>query len=131
MRDRIQEILIKRVAFTVAALLFVHGRRKAAPLLGLIGQFAKPIRKLNAASINFKTFGDARIRRFRTRQRRLRRRIFEQYRQTPLPQIGFDMLDQYLAEDVGPGVVIADPYLVRRHSRERSAIAVTVRDCRQ
>ena len=79
---------------------------KAAALLARVGQFAKSVGEFDAAGINLETLGDARVGRFCARQRRLRHRIFEQDGQTPLPQIWFDMLDQHLAEDVGPGVVV-------------------------
>ena len=41
------------------------------------------------------------------------------------------MLDQHLAEDVRPGVVVRDPYPVPRRRRKRRAIALAVRDRRQ
>ena len=97
---------------------------ETAALFGGVGQFAKSIGELDAAGIDLETFGDARIGGLCPRQRRLRRRIFEQDGQTPLPQIRFDMLDQHLAENVRPGVVIRDPHPRARRGRKRRAIAL-------
>ena len=125
--DRGEKILVERIALAVAPLLFVHRRVEAAALLGGVGQFAKAVGEFDAAGIDLEPFGDARIGRLGARQRRLRRRIFEQHGQTPLPQIRLDMLDQHLAENVRPGVVVGDPHLVRRRRRQRGAVALAVR----
>jgi hypothetical protein len=93
-----------------------------------VGQFTESVRKLDATGINFKTFGDARIGRLCSRQRRFRHRIFEQYRQTPLPQIWFDVLDQYLAENVRPGVIVGDPHPLPCRCRQRRPVALALRD---
>jgi hypothetical protein len=50
-------------------------------------------------------------------------RIFKQYRQTPLPQVRFDVLDQHLK--MSDGVVIMVPPFAAAASR---AIAVAVGD---
>ena len=122
-----EKILVERIALAIAPLLLVHVGGETAALLGGVGQFAKPVGEFDAAGIDLKPFGDARIGRLRPRQCRLRRRIFEQDGQTPLPQIRFDMLDQHLAENVRPGVVIGDPYPRARRGRKRRAIALAIR----
>ena len=85
-----------------------------------IGQFAKSVREFDAAGIDLEAFGDTRIGRFGARQRRFGRRILKQHRQTPLPQIRLDVLDQHLAEDIRPGVVIGDPHPSSRRGRQRA-----------
>src|SRR5260370_36707646 len=45
----------------------------------------------------------------------------------PLPQLWFDVLDQYLAENVGPAVVIGDPHPLSCRCREPCAVAVAAR----
>ena len=97
-------------------------------LLARVGQFAKAVGEFDATSVYLETFGDAWVGGFVTRQRRFRRGVFEQYSQTPLPQIWFDIFDQYLAEDIRPGVVVRDPHPVARRRRQSRTIALTVRD---
>ena len=77
--------------------LVAFAREHDPSLPALDDEFAKGVGELDAAGIDLKTFGDARIGRLRPRKGRFRRRIFEQDGQTPLPQIRFDMLDQHLA----------------------------------
>ena len=122
-----EKILVERIALTIAPLLLVHSSGETAALLGRVGQFAEPVGELDAAGIDLKPFGDPRIGRLRPRQRSLRRRIFEQDSQTPLPQIRFDMFDQHLAENVRPGVVIGDPHPRVRRRRKRRAVALAIR----
>ena len=60
-RDRGEKILIERIALAIAPLLLVHRLRETAALFGRIGQFAKPVGEFDAAGIDLKPFGDARI----------------------------------------------------------------------
>src|SRR5205807_5066992 len=91
-----------------ATLLLRHRFREAAALLGRVGQLAKAVGELDAASIDLEALRHPRIIGLCARQRRLWRWVFEQDAQTPLPQMRLDMLDQNLAEDIRPGVVLRD-----------------------
>ncbi|MBA7677507.1 hypothetical protein ES703_85765 [subsurface metagenome] len=92
-------------------------------LFGRIRQFAKPVGQFHAAGIDLKPLGDTRIARFRACKCRLRRRIFEQHGEPSLPQMGLDVLDQHLAENVRPGVVIGNAHTILCGRRQRRAIA--------
>jgi len=126
-----QEILIQRIALAIALRLFVHRAAEAAALLVRIRQLAEPIGEFDAAGIDLEPFGHARIGRLDPRQRRLRSRIFEQQRQTVPAQMGFDVLDQDLAENIRPGVVATIRNLLLCRCCQRCAIALAVVDGRK
>ena len=130
-RDGCEKLLVERITLAIAALFLVHRRAETTALFGGVGQFAKAVGELDAAGIDLETFGHARIGRLRPRQRRLGRRIFEQHRQPPLAQMGLDMLDQHLAENVRPGVITGDPYPPLCRLRKRGAITLAIPDRRQ
>lgn len=131
LRDRGQKVLVERIGLAVAALLLGHRLHEAPALLIGVGQFAKPVGELDAAGIDLETLGHTWIVGLHARQRRLWRWVFEQNGQTTLPQMGFDMLDQDLAEDVRPGVILADADLARRRLRERGAVTLAARNGRK
>src|SRR5206468_7626870 len=123
-----QKVFVKRIALTVKPLLFIHCHCKSTALLPSIGQFAKPVRELDATGINLEAFSDPRVGSLDTGQRRFGDGIFKQDGQTPLPQIWFYMLDEYFTEDVRPCVVLGDSYLPPCRCCQRLAVASAVRD---
>ncbi len=56
-----EEILVKRIAIAVDALLLVHLRLEAAALLGCVGELAEAVRQLDAAAIELEALGNARV----------------------------------------------------------------------
>ena len=75
LRERVQEILVHRIALAVDALLLRHRRGKARALLGDVGEFAKRIAEFHPAGIELEAFGHLVAAGFRPRQRRQRQRV--------------------------------------------------------
>jgi hypothetical protein len=113
-RERRQKILVERIALSVDPLLFVHLRLEAAPLLGRVGEFPEPVRKLHPAGIKLEAFRHARVVRAGPRERRLRDRIAVERRRPALPEPGLDLRHEKPREEIGPALALA-----RRHPRRR------------
>ena len=74
-RQRVEEILVDRVALAMDALFFVHGSFEARALLGNVGQFAKGIGEFYPAGVELETLGNLVASRLGPRQRGQRQRI--------------------------------------------------------
>src|SRR3954452_1264724 len=123
---RRQKLLVQRVAFAITPVLFVHGLRESKALLARVSQFAEAVGEFDPAGIDLEAFGHPRITWFDPGQCPLRCRILEQDSQSALPQVGFDMLHEYLAENIRPCVVLTDPYPLPGRCRQSIPIATAV-----
>ena len=73
--ERVEKILVQRVALAVDALLLRHRRLEAPALLGRIGQFAEAVGQFDAAGIKLETLGHLVAARLGARQRGQRQRV--------------------------------------------------------
>src|SRR5579872_647497 len=69
--ERLQKVLIERIAGAVTPLHFVHLAFKARALLTGIGQFAEAVGELDAADIELEALGEPSVVRHGARQRQI------------------------------------------------------------
>ena len=102
MGERIQEILIERIALAIGGLFHSHLRLEATALFGGVREFAKAVGEFDSAGVELEAFSEAKIVVQRAREGGFFGGVFAQQRQASLPQLRFDVLDQNAAEEVGP-----------------------------
>ncbi len=104
-RKRCEEILVDRIGLAVDAGLFSHVTFETAPLFGNVGQFAEGVGKFHTAGVKLETFRNARIPRRRACKCGFRYRVFTEDRCPVTPKVRLHLVDQNLAEEIGPAVI--------------------------
>ena len=106
LREGGDEVVVDRIAFAVATLLFIHLGLEAPPLLGGVRQLAEGIGQFHAAGVELEPIGDARVAGVGPCQGRQLGRVRSRMVARPLPRHGSTLVQQDAAERVLPGIIL-------------------------